>query len=214
MAIARRALSDEMWTRLAHPDEDRYLDALFALVAPMLAAAQAQPHKALDLNRKEALCDARITRSFGKALKYVTTTLGVAAPEAYVRPEQKEAVAFANCIDRAHAGAGVPRWARRSSATSGRSASRCSSWRAARRICGPSGSCASSCRSRSSSAHIIDAAMALGEAPADKGARQRRRDGQDGEGDARALTPVQLEQRGGDRPQAARRRLQAPTRRR
>ena len=83
---------------MAHPEEDRYLDALFALVAPMLAVATAQQHKALGLNRKEAL-PIEDQRSFGKALKYVTTTLGVAPPEAYVRAEQKEAVAFANCID-------------------------------------------------------------------------------------------------------------------
>ena len=83
---------------MQHPDEDRYLDALFALVAPMLAAATAQQHKTLGLLRKEAL-SIEDPRSFAKALKYVTTTLGVAPPEAYVRPEQKDAVAFANCID-------------------------------------------------------------------------------------------------------------------
>lgn len=98
MAIARRALSDELWMRLTHPDEDRFLGALFALVAPMLAAAAAQPHKALGLNRRDAL-SADDPRSYGKALKYVTTTLAVAPPEAYVRADQKEAVAFANCID-------------------------------------------------------------------------------------------------------------------
>lgn len=99
MEMARRVLTDEMWAKLAHPDEDRYLDALFALVAPMLAAAAAQPHKALGLNRKEAIA-ADDQHSYAKALRYVTTTLGVAAPETYVRADQKEAVAFANCIDK------------------------------------------------------------------------------------------------------------------
>jgi tetratricopeptide (TPR) repeat protein len=98
MAIARRALSDEMWSRLVHPEEDRYLGALFALVAPMLAVATAQPHRALGLNRKEAL-PIDDAHSYAKALKYVTTTLNVAPPEAYVRADQKDAVAFANCID-------------------------------------------------------------------------------------------------------------------
>jgi hypothetical protein len=98
MPIARRALSDEMWSRLQHPEEDRYLDALFAIVAPMLAAGTAQQHKALGLNRKEAL-SIEDQRSFGKALKYVTTTLNVAPPETYVRADQKDAVQFANCID-------------------------------------------------------------------------------------------------------------------
>ena len=99
MPTARRAITDEMWTRLMHPDEDRYLDTLFATVAPMLAAAAAQPHKSLGLTRKEALA-ADDAHSWAKTLRYVTTTLAVAAPEAYVRPDQKEAVAFANCIDK------------------------------------------------------------------------------------------------------------------
>ena len=63
MPIAQRALSDEMWARLQHPKEDRYLDALFAIVAPMLAASTAQQHKALGLNRKEALPIRISTRS-------------------------------------------------------------------------------------------------------------------------------------------------------
>ena len=68
------------------------------ILAPMLAASTAQQHKALGLNRKEAL-SIEDQHSYGKALKYVTTTLNVAPPETYVRAEQKDAVQFANCID-------------------------------------------------------------------------------------------------------------------
>jgi golgin subfamily B member 1 len=98
-ATARRTMTDELWARLAHPDEDRYLDALFALVGSVLALSVAQPHKTLGLVRKDALA-ADDPRSFAKAMKYVATTLGVNAPECYVRPEQKEAIAFANCADK------------------------------------------------------------------------------------------------------------------
>jgi tetratricopeptide (TPR) repeat protein len=97
-ATARRELNDDTWARLQHPDEDRLLGMLFALVAPAVAAAHAQPHKGFGLNRKEALA-ADDPHSYAKALKYVTSTFGVAVPEAYARAEQKEPVAFANCID-------------------------------------------------------------------------------------------------------------------
>jgi tetratricopeptide (TPR) repeat protein len=97
-ATARRALSDDQWARLAHPDEDRLLDALFAIVGPTILATQAQPHKALGLVRKEAISDDD-PHSYKKALEYVATTFDVPLPEAYARPEQKEPVLFANCID-------------------------------------------------------------------------------------------------------------------
>ncbi len=95
----RRALNDEAWGRLQHPDEDRVLSALFVAVTPMLAQAQAQPHKVLGLNRKEAI-DPSDPRMFAKALKYVASTFSVPAPEAYVKYEQKEPVAFACAIDK------------------------------------------------------------------------------------------------------------------
>jgi tetratricopeptide (TPR) repeat protein len=98
---ARRAMNEEMWARLAHPDEDRFVGALFALIGPMLAASTAQPHKVVGLVRKEALqLDAADARSYAKALRYATSIWGVGAPEIYARPEQKEAVQFVNCIDK------------------------------------------------------------------------------------------------------------------
>jgi tetratricopeptide (TPR) repeat protein len=189
MAIARRALSDEMWMRLAHPDEDRYLDALFALVAPMLAAATAQPHKTLGLNRKEAL-PIEDQRSFGKALKYVTTTLGVAPPEAYVRADQKEAVAFANCIDGRtlvpvfSLGAPLVGDNRQQREQVFELARRCAHLRPERfvRFILPQ---------PQQLGHIIDAAMALGEAPADKTPTGEM--GKTVMAMRRALQPVQLE---------------------
>ncbi|HEX9102174.1 MAG TPA: hypothetical protein VF997_08230, partial [Polyangia bacterium] len=193
MAIARRALTDEMWSRLAHPDEDRFLDALFALVAPMLAAAAAQPHKALGLNRKEAL-SIEDQRSFGKALKYVTTTLGVAPPEAYVRLDQKEAVAFANCIDGRtlvpvfSLGAPLVGDKRQEREQVFELARRCAHLRPERfvRFILPQ---------PQQLAHIIEAAMALADAPADKTPTSpaATEAGKVAMAMRRALQPVQLE---------------------
>ncbi|HZS37781.1 MAG TPA: SIR2 family protein, partial [Polyangia bacterium] len=97
-ATARRILTDDAWARLAHPDEDRLLGVLFAIVGPTIVAGQAQPHKSFGLSRKEAI-GADDPHSYKKALEYVATTFDVPLPEAYARPEQKEAVLFANCID-------------------------------------------------------------------------------------------------------------------
>ncbi len=95
----RRQMNDEMWLKLAHPDEDAYLSTLFQVVSPIIASAQAQPHKNLNLNRKEAL-EANDPRPFAKALRQLAGTLGVSTPECYVRPDQKESVIFFNCIDK------------------------------------------------------------------------------------------------------------------
>lgn len=95
---ARRPLNDELWQKVAHPDEDRLLTALFTMIGPALAAAQAQPHKALGLQRKEAL-ESNDSRPFARAMKYVSTILSVPAPEVYLRPDQKEALVVQVAVD-------------------------------------------------------------------------------------------------------------------
>jgi hypothetical protein len=97
-ATAHRPLGDDGWARLVHPDEERLLDRLFLLVGPTVVAAQAQAHKAHGLNRKEQLGPGA-DRSYAKALAYVTSILDVPRPEAYVRPEQREPLVFAACLD-------------------------------------------------------------------------------------------------------------------
>jgi tetratricopeptide (TPR) repeat protein len=103
MAQARRALNDEMWARLQHPDEDRTVAALFAMIGPLVALGSAQPHKTHGLNRKEALdpADPRPT-PFAKTVRYVASTLalGATTPEVYVRKEQAEAIAYLSCSDK------------------------------------------------------------------------------------------------------------------
>jgi len=56
----------------------------------MLAAANAQPHKTHNLIRKEAL-DAADPRPFNKALRYLSTTFGVAAPRVLPAPGRRGA---------------------------------------------------------------------------------------------------------------------------
>jgi tetratricopeptide (TPR) repeat protein len=95
-ATARQPLSDESWHKLRQ--EDVLIDCLFALLAPVLVPLQAQTHKALGLNRKEAI-ELDDPHSYNKVLKYVCRVMGVPVPEAYAVPEQKEAVIFGNATD-------------------------------------------------------------------------------------------------------------------
>lgn len=102
---ARRHLDDEQWSRnLLHPDENRYVDALFTLLHEPLSVASGQPHKDVGLNRKDRVDTATDPRAFAKGLRYVGITLNVTLPyETYVRYEQREAMAIANCVDQKQA---------------------------------------------------------------------------------------------------------------
>jgi tetratricopeptide (TPR) repeat protein len=98
-AWSRRSLNDELWQRIQHPDEDRALTALFSALAPMLGISNAQTHKQANLNRKDAL-ESNETRGIGRYLRKSASALGIAFPEAYVRPDQKEPVQFVACVDK------------------------------------------------------------------------------------------------------------------
>jgi hypothetical protein len=50
--LPQRPLSEEIWQRIAHADEDRLLAGLFTLAAPYLLAATAKPPSAMGLGRR------------------------------------------------------------------------------------------------------------------------------------------------------------------
>ena len=179
-ATARRALDDESWARLPHPDEDRYLDALFALVGADDgggAGAAAQGARPLAQGRASSTDD---PRSYAKALKLRGDD---ASTWRCPRPTCGPSSASRSCSPTAST---ARRWCRcsrsasRSSATSGSEREqvfelaralahlrpeRFMRWRPA--------------AAGSSSAHVIEAAMALGDEadgkpPADRRDRQDR----------------------------------------
>ncbi|MFI5289755.1 MAG: tetratricopeptide repeat protein, partial [Polyangia bacterium] len=195
LPMARRALNDEAWGRLQHPDEDRYLSALFTIVTPLLAIAQAQPHKALNLQRKDAL-DPADPRPFAKALKYVAGTLAVAPPEAYPKPEQKESIAFLSAVDRQTL---VPVFLVGQPLLADKRNDRELVFEVARRVAHlrPERFIRYALPQPAQIAHVIEAAMLLGELPLEKGSSQPNPTGdlaKTAQGLRRALTPAQLEQ--------------------
>jgi hypothetical protein len=88
-------LTPEAWSRLIHPDEDRLLSALFAIVAPALVALRALPLEQLGLEGAQPVgFDDR--RPFARAVAVAARRLGLPMPQVYVRPEQDAPVTFAN----------------------------------------------------------------------------------------------------------------------
>jgi hypothetical protein len=86
---AKARMTDEMWNRYVfHPGEGRRVNAILALIAPVVAPMTAHPHKACGLKRKKrrdlATDDALLT----KVLNYCVSVLNVGSPELYVNKKQ------------------------------------------------------------------------------------------------------------------------------
>jgi len=96
-APCARPLDAEAWARVQHPSEDRLLSALFAWLAPPLARTRAVPRRRLGLRRQERVGEAD-GRMWARLVGTLASSLGMAVPEAYLRPSQPEPVKFANCL--------------------------------------------------------------------------------------------------------------------
>ena len=79
-----------------HPDEDRYICAIFAAVSQAVALLARQEHKEFGLKRKDKRDLATDQPLFTKVFNYVNQVLGVPQPELYLRPEQPGELELAN----------------------------------------------------------------------------------------------------------------------
>jgi tetratricopeptide (TPR) repeat protein len=88
------ALVPAMWAQLRHPDQDRKLSALFALAAPVLAAAQARTPAQHGLDES-----ARVGTGsrLAQILAYVASTFGLPVPAAYLSRESGPAMRSIHC---------------------------------------------------------------------------------------------------------------------
>ncbi len=83
-----------------HPDEDRYISAVFATVSQAVAAAKAREHKDWGLKRKDKRDVATDQLLFSKVFNYVNQVLGVPQPELYLRPESPGELDLANAREK------------------------------------------------------------------------------------------------------------------
>ena len=98
---AKQRITDEIWAKLVHPDEDRYIGAIFGAVWQAVALLKAQPHKDFGLKRKDKRQLQSDPLMFSKLFYYVTQVLNVPLPEVFLRPEQPRAWPLANATRRA-----------------------------------------------------------------------------------------------------------------
>ena len=94
-------LDDDTWAAaVRHPDEDRTISALFALVWEAAVAPRAGAPKDFELKAKERLPVEDGTRVIAKIFRHAARVLNVALPDVYVQPRRSGRLLLANCIER------------------------------------------------------------------------------------------------------------------
>src|SRR5262249_21367617 len=111
---ARDSLDQELWQRLYHPSEDRFISAVFNLVGPHLARRYAKEHTEVGLDRSgRVLLPGEGSSSGGpgrgaappvewfpaRAVRHACKVLGVAAPDLFYRGEDPTQVTVLNLRD-------------------------------------------------------------------------------------------------------------------
>jgi golgin subfamily B member 1 len=96
LRAAKRPFNDEAWLRVVHPDEDRFIDAIFMLLGPFVAAAAAQQHQVVGLRRKERVDVANDQRVPTRVLRYVAETLELATPDLFFKESEPQSLTLVN----------------------------------------------------------------------------------------------------------------------
>ncbi|KAB2911170.1 MAG: tetratricopeptide repeat protein, partial [Kofleriaceae bacterium] len=99
---AKSIMTPESWSKLVHPDENRYISAILGAVWSGVAAFKAYPHKELGLKRKDKRQLATDQLMFSKLFYYVAQVLGVPVPEVFLIEDAKPAdIQLANFAEKA-----------------------------------------------------------------------------------------------------------------
>jgi tetratricopeptide (TPR) repeat protein len=100
MPKAKSPMSSEVWSKVFHPDENRYISAIFATVWPAIAAMKSYTHKDHNLKRKERL-PLPGDLLFSKVFDYSAKVLNVLVPEVFLVNDGKTSdIQFANLIEK------------------------------------------------------------------------------------------------------------------
>jgi tetratricopeptide (TPR) repeat protein len=98
---AKNIMNNESWGKVVHPDENRYISAIFAAVWQGVAAMKAYPHKELGIKRKDRRVLQGDQLMFSKLFYYVAQVLNVPLPEVFLLEDNKPAdIQLANFIDK------------------------------------------------------------------------------------------------------------------
>lgn len=98
---AKNVMSADTWAKLIHPDENRFISAIFGACWQGVAAMKAFPHKDFGVKRKERRQLQGDPLMFSKLFYYVAQVLNVQLPEVYLVEDNKSAdIQLANAIEK------------------------------------------------------------------------------------------------------------------
>jgi hypothetical protein len=120
---AKQRFTDEVWKKLIHPEQDRYISAIFGAVWQGAALVNAAPFKTYEkqfgLKRKDRRQIETDQLMFSKVFHYVSQVLNVMVPEVYLQEDQPGDIMLANIKDEKN-GALVPAFVVRQNLLQGR----------------------------------------------------------------------------------------------
>jgi golgin subfamily B member 1 len=98
---AKNVMSPDTWSKLTHPDENRYISAIFGASWQGVAAMKAFPHKDFGVKRRDRRQLPGDPLMFSKLFYYVAQVLNVPLPEVYLVEDNKTAdIQLANAIEK------------------------------------------------------------------------------------------------------------------
>ncbi|MGE3544690.1 MAG: tetratricopeptide repeat protein, partial [Kofleriaceae bacterium] len=98
---AKNVMSPDTWTKLVHPDENRYISAIFGASWQGVAAMKAFPHKDFGIKRKDRRQLPGDPLMFSKLFYYVAQVLNVPLPEVFLVEDNKPAdIQLANAMEK------------------------------------------------------------------------------------------------------------------
>jgi tetratricopeptide (TPR) repeat protein len=93
---AKRAFNDQLWQKVVHPDEDRFIAAIFGLLGSFVAQGAAQHHQALGLRRRERVDLGSDDRVPTRVCRYVAETLELPAPDVFFKESDPQSLVLHN----------------------------------------------------------------------------------------------------------------------
>jgi golgin subfamily B member 1 len=98
---AKAPVSRELWSKIVHPDENRYVSAIMGAVWSGVAAMKGYPHKELGLKRKDRRQIQGDQLMVSKLLNYVGQVLAVTLPEVFLVEDNRPGdIQLANFVDK------------------------------------------------------------------------------------------------------------------
>jgi tetratricopeptide (TPR) repeat protein len=93
-------MTDDLWRKVLHPNEDPYVSALLSLLSPALAMSTAQPHKVMGFDRNARVDLAGPNWAYSSALRYIATTIESPLPDVFVRGDVPTSLSILNLRDK------------------------------------------------------------------------------------------------------------------